>query len=217
MIVGFVGGTGPAGVGLAARLARAGLAVAVGSRVRDRAEEAREKVLELAPGAEVEAGENTEVVRDTEVVFLTVPPPAQRETAEALASILGGKIVVSMANPIRVERGTAVFEPPPAGSMAEEVAAVAPAARVVSALHEIRVTRFAKVDRPIESDTIVCGDDDLAKRTVMDLCSMIEGIRAIDGGPLVNSRYVEGFVAVLVTINFRYKAGTSYRITGLRP
>ena len=32
---------------------------------------------------------------------------------------------------------------------------------------------------------------------------------------LYNSRYVEAFVAVLVTINFRYKAGVSYRITGL--
>ena len=76
------------------------------------------------------------------------------------------------------------------------------------------MSRFAKVDRAIDSDTIVTGDDDAAKETVMSLCGDV-GVRAVDGGPLANSRYVEAFVAVLVSINFRYKAGVSYRITGL--
>ena len=85
---------------------------------------------------------------------------------------------------------------------------------MVSAFHEIRVSRFAKLDRPIDSDTIVTGDDQAAKEAVMGLCRDA-GVRPVDGGPLFNSRYVEAFVAVLVTINFRYKAGVSYRITGL--
>ena len=59
------------------------------------------------------------------------------------------------------------------------------------------------------------GDDDDAKSAVMRLCGHVEGLRAIDGGSLYNTRFVEGFVAVLVTINLRYKAGTSLRITGL--
>ena len=48
----------------------------------------------------------------------------------------------------------------------------------------------------------------------MTLCADV-GVRPVDGGPLSNSRHVEAFVAVLVAINFRYKAGVSYRITGL--
>lgn len=215
MIVAFVGGTGPAGVGLAARLGRAGVLVAVGSRSPERAAAAREQVLALAPGATVAAGVNEEVVRDAEVVFLTVPPPAQRETVERLAGALAGRIVVSMANPVRVEQGRVLLEPPPEGSMAEEAAALAPGARVVGAFHEIHVGRFARVERPIDADTIVCADDEGAKRVVIDLASRIEGVRPVDGGALANSRHVEAFVAVLVTINLRYRARTSLRISGL--
>ena len=81
-------------------------------------------------------------------------------------------------------------------------------------LHEIRVSRFAKLELAIDSDTILTGDDAGAKEAIMALCADV-GVRPVDGGPLSNSRYVEAFVAVLVSINFRYKAGVSYRITGL--
>jgi predicted dinucleotide-binding enzyme len=77
------------------------------------------------------------------------------------------------------------------------------------------VKKFARLDRRIESDTIVTGDDDLAKQAVMRLCGHVEGIRPIDGGPLALTRFVEGFVAVLISVNLRYKASTSLRITGL--
>jgi hypothetical protein len=212
--IAFVGGTGPAGIGLGARLGRAGHAIAVGSRQAERAEEAAGRVHELAPGAEIESGVNADIVRDAEVVFLTVRDDAQRETVRALSAGLAGKVVVSMANPLVVADGRATYQHPPEGSLAEEAQRDAPEAKVVSAFHEIRVSRFAKLDRPIDSDTIVTGDDEPAKAVVMELCRDC-GVKPVDGGPLHNSRYVEAFVAVLVSINFRYKAGVSYRITGL--
>jgi hypothetical protein len=214
--IGFVGGTGPAGVGLAEQFALAGYEVVVGSRSIDRAEDVRARVAQAVPGAAVTAATNDDAVDGCGVVFLTVPFDAQRPTVEGLADRLDGKIVVSIANPVRVADRKAIFEPPPAGSLAEEIALIAPGARIVGALHEIRVSRFADLSREIHSDTIVTADDEDAKKTVMDLCQRIRGLRAIDGGSLSNTRYVEGFVAVLVTINFRYKAGVSYRITGLK-
>jgi predicted dinucleotide-binding enzyme len=107
-----------------------------------------------------------------------------------------------------------VYRAPPAGSLAEEAQTDAPSARVVGALHEIRVSRFANLERQIDSDTIVTGDDEAAKQTIMGLCRDA-GVRPVDGGPLFNSRYVEAYVAVLITVNFRYKAGVSIRLTGL--
>ena len=214
MKIAFVGGTGPAGIGLAARLARAGHMATIGSRSAERAEEAAARVRELAPAGSISSGVNEDAVRDAEVVFLTVKDDAQRETVRGLSGQLAGKIVVSMANPIVVAEGKASYQHPPEGSLAEEAQRDAPDARVVSALHEIRVSRFAKVDRTIDSDTVVTGDDESAKEAVMVLCRDC-GVHPVDGGPLQNSRYVEAFVAVLVTINFRYKAGVSYRITGL--
>src|SRR5205807_541046 len=196
------------------RLARAGHRVAVGSRSEERAAEAATKIRSLVPDAEIDAGRNEDIVGDADVVFLTAREDAQAEAVRALASALEGKIVVSIANPLTVSEGAAVYRPPPEGSLAEEAQADAPGACVVGAFHEIRVSRFAKVDRPIDSDTVVTGDDDEAKATVMELARAV-GVRPVDGGPLRNSRYVEAFVAVLIAINFRYKASASYRITGL--
>jgi 8-hydroxy-5-deazaflavin:NADPH oxidoreductase len=212
--VALIGGTGPAGLGLGARLARAGHAVAIGSRSQERAEEAAAKVLELAGGGAVTGGTNEQVVPAADVVVLSVQADAQPQAVRALAGLLDGKIVLSMANPLTVAEGRANYKPPSEGSLAEQAQHDVPGARVISALHEIRVSRFAKVDRAIDSDTIVTGDDPGAKDAVMALCSDL-GVRPVDGGPLSNSRYVEAFVAVLVSINFRYKAGVSYRITGL--
>jgi NADPH-dependent F420 reductase len=212
--IAFIGGTGPAGLGLGARLARAGHEVVIGSRSIERAQEAAAKVLELAGGGAVSAGINEDIAPGAEVVFLSVRAEAQPETVRALGGLLDGKIVVSMANPVAVADGRAIYQSPAEGSLAEEAQHDAPGARVVSAFHEIRVSRFAKLDREIDSDTIVTGDDEAAKEAVMGLCRDV-GVRPVDGGPLFNSRYVEAFVAVLVTINFRYKAGVSYRITGL--
>ena len=214
MKIAFVGGTGPAGLGLGARLARSGHQVAIGSRSAERAGEAAAKVRELAGAPTVTAGLNEEVIVAADVVFLATRAEAQPETVRALAGLLARKIVVSMANPVAVADGRAVYQAPPEGSLAEEAQHDAPGAHVVSAFHEIRVSRFAKIDREIDSDTVVTGDDEAAKEAVMGLCRDA-GVRAVDGGPLHNSRYVEAFVAVLVTINFRYKAGVSYRITGL--
>jgi 8-hydroxy-5-deazaflavin:NADPH oxidoreductase len=214
-IVSFVSGTGPAGFGLAARFARAGDEVVIGSRAIDRAEEARAMVLQHVPDAKVRAATNLDAIDVGDVVFLTMPAQAQRESVEAMAKALAGKIVVSMSNPVQVEGGKVVTFIPEAGSIAEEVQQLVPTARVVGAFHEIHVRRFAKLDRRIDSDTIVTGDDNEAKQVVMRLCGQVDGIRAIDGGPLSLTRFVEGFVAVLISINLRYKAGTSLRITGL--
>ena len=214
-VVAFVGGTGPAGFGLAARFARAGDEVVIGSRALERAEEARARVLEHVPDGRIRALENPGAVEAGEVVFLTAPPVSQRECVEGLSAALSGKVVVSMANPLTVESGEVKTWFPPAGSLAEEVSEVVPAARVVGAFHEIHVKRFAKLDRPIDSDTIVTADDDGAKQEVMRLARHVEGIRPVDGVSLSNTRFVEGFVAVLISINFRYKAGSALRITGL--
>ena len=214
MKIAFVGGTGPAGVGLGARLARAGHEVSIGSRSEGRARDAAAKVLELSGRGSVTSGTNDTVIGAADIVVLSVNADAQADAVRGLAGLLDGKIVLSMANPVTVAEGRATFDAPAAGSLAEEAQADAPGARIVSALHEIRVSRFAKVDRAIDSDTVVTGDDDGAKEVVMTLCADV-GLRPVDGGPLVNSRYVEAFVAVLVSINFRYRAGVSYRITGL--
>src|SRR5205823_14081721 len=95
--VALVGGTGPAGIGLGARAARAGHEVLVGSRSEERAHEAAAKILELAGTGNVSGGMNEQVIAPADVVVLSVHAEAQPEAMRALAGLLDGKIVVSMA------------------------------------------------------------------------------------------------------------------------
>lgn len=214
MRIGFVGGTGPAGFGIGARLARAGHEILIGSRTAERADGVAERIRGIVPDANVKGLTNEEAISAGELILLTMRDDAQRETLRQIGHLMAGKTVVSMANPLRIGNRTATYVQPPEGSFAEEAQKDAPDARVVSAFHEIRVDKYGDLDHDIDSDTLVCGDDDRAKKQVMQIAREI-GVRPIDAGALVNSRYVEAFVAILITINFRYKATTSLRITGL--
>ena len=62
MRIGIIGGTGPAGSGLALRLSVAGYEVVVGSRSKDRAEEKIVELLAAWPdrGVKLEAGDNAD-------------------------------------------------------------------------------------------------------------------------------------------------------------
>ena len=58
-MLGFIGGTGPEGRGLALRFALAGESVLIGSRNEERAKQAAESVSELAPPGSVRGAINS--------------------------------------------------------------------------------------------------------------------------------------------------------------
>src|SRR5262245_264377 len=106
MDVGILGGTGPAGSALAARLASAGFAVVIGSRSVERATDACEAIVKRWPERELALtpGANPEAAR-ADVVVVATPWEASAETAASVAGYLGGKVVISMANALVREGG----------------------------------------------------------------------------------------------------------------
>ena len=70
-------------------------------------------------------------------------------------------------------------------------------------------------DVTIDADVVVCADDAVAKSRVMELAELIAGVRAVDGGALANSRYVENLTALLININRIYKAHSTIKIAGI--
>src|SRR5439155_10890831 len=99
MKIGVLGGTGPAGRGIATRLAAAGHEVVVGSRERERAQ-AVVDALQDQWGVRVDglrAGTNHDPAHAELVVLATVWDAAV-PTATAHADQLAGKTVISMAN-----------------------------------------------------------------------------------------------------------------------
>ena len=215
MKLGLIGGTGPEGKGLGYRFAIAGHEVIIGSRRPERAAEAASEVAEHASAATVTGAANLDAAREADVVLLTVPYTAQAATLPDLRAALEGKVVISTAVPLSFEGGKPAMLAVPEGSAAEQAAALLPGARVVAAFQNLGAAKLWKAGLSLDQDVIVCGDDAEAKSQVMSLAEEIEGVRAVDGGPLTAAHYVEGITALLVNVNKRYKKTTGVRIAGL--
>ncbi len=216
MRIGILGATGPAGKGLAARLASVGHEVLFGSRVVDKAKSGVDDlratwgdlVSDLVPCDNAWAC-------DAPVVILAVHADSALDTARQHASRLGGKVVVSMANHL-VRHGTefnAVL--PPHGSIAAEIQALLWESRVCTAFHLVPAAEFVELDHEMESDVVVLGNDDDARNTLMEITRSIPRLRPLDGGSLANAVGMETFAAVLLTINLRHKGRSSLRLTGV--
>jgi NADPH-dependent F420 reductase len=203
--VAIVGGTGAFGRALAARLARAGYDVAVGSRDSQRA---FERGIELG----VRGASNAEVVGDADLVVLAVKSNAALETAHELDDAIGDTPVLCVASDLRfTEAG--VLPGRESVSLAEELAETI-RAPVASGLQSVSAVELARPEPP-DQDALVCGDDDRAKQPALEVAGKVVAGRAIDVGPLANSRALEALTAVILNVNRRFGAHAGLRLTGL--
>jgi 8-hydroxy-5-deazaflavin:NADPH oxidoreductase len=215
----IVGGTGALGAGLGLRWAKAGQAVAIGSRSPERAEEAAFKLREAAPGAIVEGLVNEEAVQRGEIVFLTVPFRAQSENLNNLReSLRPGQILVDCTVPLaaavsgKATRSLGVWQ----GSAAQQAQEMVPeGVTVVAALHTIAAPRLADPDEDLAEDILICGDRKADKARVARLIEAIPGLRTVNAGPLEMARIVEQLTPLLISVNSRYKSHAGIRLTGL--
>ena len=214
-MIGFIGGTGPEGKGLALRFAMAGERVAIGSRDAKRAQDAAEEIRNLRDGLRVGDGLNEQVADDSDIVFIAVPYSGHRPTLESLADSLDGKLLVDVVAPLRFSRGVASAIDVEEGSAAQQAQILVPNSTVVGAFHNLSAEDLMQPDVNIVSDVIVCADDDEAKFRVMELAETINNVRAVDGGGLQNSRYVEELTALLININRIYKTHSTIKIVGI--
>jgi NADPH-dependent F420 reductase len=218
MKIGVLGATGPAGGGVAARLASVGYDVIAGSRDLARAEAAVAKARERW-GDRVESlepGDNTDAA-SAELVVVGTQWEAAVPTATQHADALSGKVVIAMANGL-TKHGRE-FRPvlPDEGSLAMAMQAAVPQARVAAALQHVPAAALGELDHAIDGDVIVCADDDAARATVLELVTHIPDLRGFDGGSLANAVGIEAFAAVLLTINLRHKGKASLRLVGVEP
>ncbi len=214
-MIGFIGGTGPEGRGLALRFVLAGEQVLIGSRDEDRAVGAAASVAGLVSSGTVSGALNEDVARRADLVFVAVPYAAQRETLEAAKDDLAGKIVVEVVAPLAFRKGIASVVPVAEGSAALEAQAILPDSTVVAAFQTISARDLLAPDKTIDADVVVCADDPEAREKVMRLAETISGIRAVNGGALSNACHVEHLTALLLNINRLYRARSAIRIVGI--
>ncbi len=212
----MLGGTGPAGSALAARLASVGMKVLVGSRSKYRAMEAVDAVLEAWPDRQLDitAVDNVAAAQ-ADLVIIATPWKAAAITARSVAEHLEGKIVVTMANAL--DRVGDEFVPliPPRGSVAAHVQAMVPFAHVCAAFQHVPAKELGHLDEPIDSDVLICSDSREAAAELSELVNRIPNFRALDCGELSNATAIEAFTAVLLQLNVRYRTRVALKLIGL--
>src|SRR6202166_1417273 len=219
--VAIIGGTGPAGTGLALRWARAGETVIVGSRDAARAEQTAEALRNrVGAKAQVSGMENSAACAASDLLVLTVPFDGQAALLKQLKpAIRPGSILIDATVPLaasvggRASRTLGVWQ----GSAAQQTAELVPkGVSVVADFQNVSAEVLnGNNNDDVDCDVIVCSDDPNATQVAMDLAVKISGVRAIDGGKLENARIVEQITALLIGLNIRHKRHGGIRITGL--
>ncbi len=212
--VGILGATGPAGRGLAARLAAVGIKVYAGSRDPAKSEAVVKQLADRFGDqmVRIEPVSNADAAKLGEIVVLGTAADATVPTATEHADSLAGKPVVSMANAMR--KVGASFQPvlTQQGSIAAAVQTAAPEAMVSAALHHVPAAAFLRLDQPMSGDVVVVSDHLEALRATQALVAAMPDLRPLDGGPMENAIGLEAFCAVLLTVNHRYGGRATLRL-----
>lgn len=216
MRIGILGGTGPAGRALAARLAANGYEAVIGSRSEERANEGLKKILDRWPDRDlaVTAGDNV-AAADCEVVVVATPWDAAAVTARDLSDHLAGKVVISMANALA--KIGHEFQPlvSPRGSVAAAVQAAVPDALVAAAFQHVPAKELGDLDEPIESDVLICSDHAEAAELSAEIVARLPNMRPLQAGELSNATAIEAFVAVMLQLNVRYETRVALKLAGI--
>jgi len=211
--IGILGGTGPAGRGVALRLASGGHNVILGSRD---AERAAGVASELAPrGSGTIAGGTNEDAAGADIVVVATPWDSAVATVAGLKDALAGKVVISMVNALTREGRELLPLYPPRGSMAAQIAHAIPAARVIGAFHHLPASQMQELDSGLDADVVIFGDDAEAREIGAALVADMPGLTPIIAGTMSLASAVEAFTAVCISINIRHKAHSYVKLAGM--
>ena len=215
MTIAVLGGTGKQGKGLAYRWAKAGYKVLIGSRSSEKAVTTASELMEMLEGSSSLVGaSNHEAAEQADIVVLSVPYTAHRETLEGVKEFLQGKILIDVTAPLGSPKNK--VQMPPAGSAAQAAKEiVGEGVEVVAAFQSIPYEYLLK-DEDIDCDVLVTGTSKDARSEALKLVEAA-GLTGWDAGPIENSVVIEGLASVLININKRYGSTHSgIRITGAK-
>ncbi len=214
-IIAIIGGTGDLGSGLALLWAAAGYPVVLGSRDRDKAQEAARELSSQA-GAALRGDDNRAAALAADIVVLCVPYANHDMILNDIKPVMAGKLLVDAVVPL-VPPKVAVVQIPAAGSPALVAQRMlGPETRVASAFHNVGAKKLHGGERA-DCDVLVFADERAVREQVIALADVV-ATRGVDGGALANTVAAEALTSVLIAINRRYKIpGAGIRITGLPP
>ena len=214
LTVAVLGGTGKEGKGLAYRWAKAGYKILIGSRTPEKAVSTAAEIIEMMDGSGSVVGmSNPEAAEQADIVVLTVPYSAHRDTLEAIKDVMKGKLFVDVTVPL-VPPKVSKVQMPPAGSAAQEAKELlGEGVEIVAAFQNVSHEHLLG-EASVDCDVLVTGTSKNARHEVLKLVEAA-GLIGWDAGPIENSVVVEGLTSVLIYINKQYGSTHSgIRITG---
>jgi predicted dinucleotide-binding enzyme len=152
------------------------------------------------------------VVKDVDLVVLATKSNAAIETGASLADAIGDTPVLCVASDLRFT-DIGIVPGLEEGSLAENLAKLI-RAPVASGLQTVSAIDLSSAEPP-DLDALICGDDPGVKKLVLELAGRLVGGRAVDVGPLANSRALEGMTAVILNVNKEFGVHAGLRLTGL--
>ncbi|MES3516288.1 MAG: NADPH-dependent F420 reductase [Natronomonas sp.] len=206
MRIALLGGTGDIGAGLALRFGYdTNHEILIGSRdpqkARSKADEYETELDSRGVDADIGGFENAMAADRADVAVLTVPAYHLVDTIEAIEDRLDDTIVVTPAVGMKRDESGFHYNRPGAGSVAALAADAAPEdTPLVGAFHNLPAGGLSNLDHEFDWDTLVFGDDEDAKSTVVQLSEEIEGLRALDAGGLDNAAEVESVTPLLINL-----------------
>jgi len=215
LTIAILGGTGKQGKGLAYRWARAGYKVLIGSRSSERAVHTASEIMEKLEGSSSIVGmENLEAAQQADIVVLTVPYSAHKNTIESVKDALKGKILVDVTVPLGKPKNK--IQLPQGGSATMEAKEIlGDDVQVVAAFQNISPEYFM-TDEKMECEVLVTGSSKAARLEIIKLVEAA-GFTGWDAGPIINSIVVEGLTSLLININKQYgSTHAGIKITGAK-
>jgi len=214
-VIAVLGGTGKEGKGLVYRWAKAGYPVVIGSRVVERARAAAEDVQSmLGASGTVRGMGNLAAAEAGQMVVLTVPYAAHRDTLETVKPALAGKVLVDVTVPLLPPKVTTVHMPPAGSAAQEAVEVLGKGVEVVAAFQNISHEHLLH-EGDVVCDVLVTGTSKEARQRTLELVAAA-GLTGWDAGVIENSMVVEGLTSLLIHINKQYgSTHAGIKITGI--
>ena len=188
--VGILGGTGPAGRGVAVRLASAGYDVVLGSRDAERAALVAAGLISRGTGSV--SGASNDEAAGCAVVVVATPWDSAVATVSSLKEAY-----------------------PPRGAMAAQISFALPTAMVVGAFHHLPAAEMVNLDSDLDADVVIFSDHAAARESVAKMVNAMPGLRAVVAGSMSLASAIEAFTAVCISINIRHKAHSYVKLAGL--
>ena len=163
-------------------------------------------------GSNAEAGTNDEAIAFSNIIVLALPWQVVPKVLEA--NDFSDKIIIDATNPLKPDFSGLEIGFDTSG--AEKVAQWAKGAKVFKSFNQ---TGWENLENPVYNGKptamLVCGDDESAKKTVLQLVEDI-GFEAIDAGKLEAARLIEPFGMTWIHLAMKQGLGRDWALQIVR-